>query len=155
MKIYKVTPEDIYWIATLWKKLSDYHKNFTDYISPSIGWRQWIIRIYNEDINRKDRLILVAKDRLKPVGFIRAEIRKTVELYKYNLSGYISDLYVEEEYRGLGIAEKLVNGVVNWLIKMGIYSLRLSVSSENINALKFYNKLGFIEVNKTLKLELK
>lgn len=154
MIIYRATRKDIDFITKLWKKLSDYHKPFEDYIEPSSKWKQYMKTVFLEDLEREDRLILVARDGNRYVGFVRGEIRNASEIFNNKLIGYISDLFVEDCYRSTGIAQKLMESQFHWFKARGIKKVRLNVNSQNSKALRFYEKLGFKEVNKTLSLKI-
>lgn len=58
---------------------------------------------------------------------------------------------VHPEYRRQGIAESLVNNLVEELCKVGSHSLTLEVRASNISAQRLYEKLGFLQVGKRPK----
>ena len=68
----------------------------------------------------------------------------------------IGGLVVDERYRGKGIGEKLVNRVKQWCIEQGISSLKVRCNTKRLEAHKFYNKIGFIEIKtqKVFEMEL-
>ena len=55
---------------------------------------------------------------------------------------------VHPDFRRLGIAEALVNGLVKQLQAMGSRCLTLDVRSSNIPAISLYEKLGFSEIGR-------
>ena len=55
----------------------------------------------------------------------------------------ILNLFVSEEYRGLGLGKKLMNEVCKVCIKENIKSLTLEVNKNNKYAVKMYEDLGF------------
>lgn len=146
--------EDIEDLINMWKKLSDFHKNFPDYMTPSLGWKNMMRQLYEEDLISSSRAIFIAKDYYKSAGFLRVESRVNSRIFATSIIGYISDIYVEEQYRGTNVAEKLFAEGINWFRSKGIYSVRLNVNPENTRAINFYNKLGFKEVNKTLSMAI-
>ncbi|EOD01606.1 GNAT family N-acetyltransferase [Caldisalinibacter kiritimatiensis] len=154
MYIYRATRNDIFYLLDMWKRLSDYHMRFEDYMEPSQNWREVLISLYNDDFDRADRLILIAKDKGKYIGFVRVEIKTISSIFQRKVTGYISDIYIDEEYRGSGLAESFMKEVRNWLKSKRIYDVRLNVNSQNIRAINFYKKMGFDEVNKTFKLNI-
>ncbi|WBA55312.1 GNAT family N-acetyltransferase [Providencia sp. 21OH12SH02B-Prov] len=54
----------------------------------------------------------------------------------------LSSVFVEPEFRGLGIAEKLLQSVKNYAIKH-VEQIMLSVVDGNVAAIKLYEKQGF------------
>ncbi len=58
-------------------------------------------------------------------------------------AGHIAFLYLEEAYRGKGLAIQLVGQAHSFYAKLGRSRLRLRVADTNLPALKFYAKYGF------------
>ena len=63
---------------------------------------------------------------------------------------FISNLAVFEEYRGKGIALKLLQNAEKMAIDKGINKLSLYVESDNQHAKRIYKKFGFQEVKKVV-----
>lgn len=55
---------------------------------------------------------------------------------------YIDDLCVDEAARGAHIGRGLYEYVVDYAKKSGCYNLTLNVWADNVNAVKFYEKIG-------------
>ena len=55
---------------------------------------------------------------------------------------------VHPDYRRKGIAEALVNNLVEQLKKMGSHCLTLEVRASNVPAIALYEKLGFSEIGR-------
>ena len=55
---------------------------------------------------------------------------------------------VHPDYRRKGIAEALVNTLVERLQKMGSHCLTLEVRASNVTAITLYEKLGFSEIGR-------
>jgi len=64
--------------------------------------------------------------------------------------GWVFDLSVEEEYWGKGVAAKLQQEAENFVRAFGHKFLGLGVTSDNIRALKFYQKMGYREERKKM-----
>jgi len=52
-------------------------------------------------------------------------------------------MYVKPEYRGKGVNNLVLEGLKEWCHERGIRELRLEVYTENLPALKAYEKAGF------------
>lgn len=59
--------------------------------------------------------------------------------------GHIALLHLEEEWRGRGLGIQLIGAAVSYYRARGRKRLRLRVSGENGNALRFYRRWGFAE----------
>ena len=55
---------------------------------------------------------------------------------------YIDDLCVDEAARGAHIGKVLYEYVIDYAKKQGYYNVTLNVWADNINAVKFYEKIG-------------
>ncbi len=55
---------------------------------------------------------------------------------------YIDDLCVDKNARGMNIGRSLYNYAVDYARENGFYNVTLNVWADNINAVKFYEKLG-------------
>ncbi len=58
-------------------------------------------------------------------------------------SGFIYDIYVNEEFRGKGIGKQLIERAENYCRQRGYTRLSLMVSAHNKPALKLYESTGF------------
>lgn len=56
---------------------------------------------------------------------------------------YLSSLYVSGSHQGKGIGNELINRAFNTAKKKGFQEIHIGVFSENVRALKLYEKLGF------------
>ena len=55
---------------------------------------------------------------------------------------YIDDLCVDEAARGAHIGKVLYEYVIDYAKKQGYYNVTLNVWADNVNAVKFYEKIG-------------
>lgn len=55
---------------------------------------------------------------------------------------YIDDLCVDENSRGEGIGKSLYRYVLNYAKEKGYYNVTLNVWADNVNAVRFYEKIG-------------
>ncbi|MFA7301430.1 MAG: GNAT family N-acetyltransferase [Candidatus Shapirobacteria bacterium] len=114
------------------RRLPEYGQVFTDELFDFI-----------EDGNGK---IFIAMDDDLPIGFSAGAIDKQsnknlLEVVPSTL-GVISDVFVNENYRGQGIGKQLLNKLEDYLKSIGCDSLWLNVVSFN-PAHQVYSKLGF------------
>ncbi|MGG0177613.1 N-acetyltransferase family protein [Gottfriedia acidiceleris] len=65
--------------------------------------------------------------------------------------GFIYELFVLEEFRGMGISKRLIESGMEYLKQAGYSEVRLSVYAGN-QAIKLYEKMGF--KNRTITMSL-
>jgi ribosomal protein S18 acetylase RimI-like enzyme len=87
--------------------------------------------------------LFVAENGAEPVGFVSSWLENHV--------GRIGDLYVLPQARGAGTGRALVSAVIENLRARGATHLLLSA---NLEAIDFYERLGFREESRTLVLPL-
>jgi ribosomal protein S18 acetylase RimI-like enzyme len=89
-----------------------------------------------------DKLLLVAVEGPKVVGFLRAEIRERI-FYEPHVEGFISDFYILPEYRRKALGNEMLEYASAELRKMGAQIIVADVPAQNEIANRFYAKRGF------------
>jgi RimJ/RimL family protein N-acetyltransferase len=70
---------------------------------------------------------------------------------KHSRYAYIGFMYVRPEHRGKGVSQKILDALLDWAKTHDLTEIRLEVYSENLSAIKAYEKAGF----KPLVLEMR
>jgi ribosomal protein S18 acetylase RimI-like enzyme len=68
--------------------------------------------------------------------------------------GWISDVYVKKDYRQNGVAKSLIEQSLVEFKHLGYDDVRLNVFSFNEKAIHLYEKLGFKDISKFMKIEI-
>ena len=145
MEIRKAKKEDMKDIQKLRYLLAKYEK----YLGLNIVIPEWAYTYVGEkDFNYflNKQYIFVAIEDNKIVGFITGEIFKKKAWYNVQL-GEINNIFVLEEYRQKGIGKKLVKTMIDTFKQEGITNIDLYTFGNNIDAIKFYEKIGFKKYN--------
>jgi len=99
--------------------------------------------------NAQEGLFIAIEDE-KVIGMSFAEMKGPKE----GSYGYISSVIVDEEYRGQGVGELLIQKAIMYLGRRNANSIRINVRKEAVGAIKLYEKLGFKEKFRVMELEL-
>lgn len=59
--------------------------------------------------------------------------------------GHITNIAVKEEYKGNGLGNKIVEGLIYHCVKLGIDNMTLEVRRSNSVAISLYEKYGFLD----------
>ncbi len=124
-------------IAPLWERLNALHEaksvHFAaHYASFTFETRKKALQNAAKEGNL--RVILAYSGEL-PVGYCVASAVKE--------AGEVESIFVSEEYRGKGIASKLMERALDWINSIGAAKIVLKVSVGNEDVLGFYAKRGF------------
>ena len=91
--------------------------------------------------NNKSELIYIAKLDEKAIGFICGQVYSSI-CYTSN-QGEMTELYVREDYRRLGIATMLVKNLENELINNDVHEIKIITGKKNLSAQQLYEKCGY------------
>lgn len=59
---------------------------------------------------------------------------------------FLGFMYVEPAFRGMGVNRLIIEKLVEWSLQKGLKEIRLHVYSENLQAIKAYEKVGFKKI---------
>ncbi|TXD53466.1 MULTISPECIES: GNAT family N-acetyltransferase [unclassified Polaribacter] len=103
------------------------------------------LQYYNipELITAKDIhfLVVVADKELIASGYVRLENSK--HYHKNPQHGYIGFIFVKPSFRGQRVSTLLLKSLKDWSLKKDLKELRLDVYSNNVAAIKAYERFGF------------
>jgi len=77
------------------------------------------------------------------IGFVSGSVKLTPDFLGERLVGYISGIYIKDDYRRMGIAEKLFKMIEEWFMTKKVHSVELQVVVKNEQGLQFWKKLSF------------
>ena len=143
MDIRKAKIQDYDQIVKLYKELYNAEKKFDVNLSQTYNLSsKQEVKIKNRIKSRK-QLFLVAIDQEKIVGLIDGYILDNDN--HIEKVGYLDHLCVDKSYRGLGIANKLIDSFAEKMKSKNVSYLKLNAFEANIPAINLYKKLGFKE----------
>lgn len=113
--------------------------------------KDYFSKLYENDFN----VIYVAKnDEDLIIGYAYCKITTIDDgPYKSHIA-LLDGVYVENEYRHQGIASKLIDECKKWSKQVGAIFFEINVMTANKGALGLYEKIGFEEVEKKMRLSL-
>lgn len=90
---------------------------------------------------QRGSLTLVAEEQGKPIGFII--VRREAGRY-----GHVITIDVLPEHRRRGIGSRLMAEAESWLARRGARAVYLEAAADNLAAIDFYRKLGYVEAGR-------
>jgi GNAT superfamily N-acetyltransferase len=107
-----------------------------------------------ELIRTKRAEVLVAVANNEIVGSGYAKILPAEPFQKYIEYAYLGFMYVKPEFRGRGVNQKILHGLIDWAKGQNLTEVRLEVYDENTIAKNAYLKAGFKPNLLEMRLEL-
>ncbi|WP_127124402.1 GNAT family N-acetyltransferase [Pseudoflavitalea rhizosphaerae] len=97
-------------------------------------------------------LVIEIDGRLVGCGY--AQIRAAKSYLKHKEYAHLGFMFVHPEFRGRGLNQQLIEGLKDWVRSKGLREVRLQVYTENIAAVKAYEKAGFKQIMTEMRYEL-
>lgn len=99
----------------------------------------------------ESNFFLVCKNFNQYMGFIHVSLRHDyVEGADFSPTAFIEGIYVKENFRGIGIAKKLVEFGEVWSREKGCSQLASDIELNNKCSFDFHSSIGFKEVNRII-----
>ena len=95
--------------------------------------------IYQDLLN--DNIKYIFEDNNIPIGMFKLTQLK----YRCSHIGYVGGLAIHPDFGGKGFGKQMMQEIIELAKEKGILRLELSVGSENFQAQKLYEKLGFVQ----------
>jgi len=96
-------------------------------------------------------LIAYEADGSRPIGFILGTVHRDSGMWRYREWVEVEALYVEESWRGSGLAETLLDRACDWAESVGQAIVQLYVTVSNERAIRFYRHEGFGETQAIMR----
>lgn len=107
-----------------------------------------------ELIEHDNSELLVLENEGKLVGCGYAQIRPAKSYLTYKEYAHLGFMFVLPEYRGRGLNQQLIAGLMAWAKSKGIREVRLEVYTENTPAVRAYEKVGFKQILTEMRYEI-
>ena len=77
------------------------------------------------------------------------------EMFEQEPSGFLADIYVEEEYRHAGVGRALVDALAEWFGERGLRYFEWHVAARNTDGMQFWKALGGRDVMIRMRADVK
>ena len=146
--------DDLERVIPLWKRFMDdlasLDRPIPTHEENTRRQKEFFGKLVSEDPGQ----IQVAEADGKLVGFVACQKSVKFPLDMGYTWAYISDVFVDEAYRGRGLGKMLLESVLRHLKSEGVRDVRLAVWHKNEIAKRLYKELGFAEYMETLRFTL-
>jgi len=153
MEIKEATLDNVKDILNLNQELFDYeHDNFDATLDCS--WPPNNENYFEESIEKKDSLALVAFVDGRLVGYLIGSVKNAEDYRKIEQLGEIDNMFILPEFRGKKIGLALCDKFLGWAREKGVKRVRVVASVQNEGAIACYMKSGFEDYNLVLERDL-
>ena len=111
-----------------------------------------VTNFYQNYIEDNTKLLYLAEENNEIVGYIYGYFKK--DDTNQNNIAYLDALFIKNEYRHQGIANKLIEELKKWAIKNNCTNIEVNVCSQNIKAKNLYLKNNFYSFKETLNCKI-
>jgi len=141
----RATPSDEAVLGRLGAALMKCHHDFDRqrFLAPGEHPERGYGRFLVSQIESADDIVLVAERDGVVVGYVWAGIEPLSWKELRDRAGFIHDILVVPEARGLGLARQLVEAAANWLEGRGVPRVMLWTAQPNTAAQHLFEGLGF------------
>lgn len=159
--IRKFQQEEAPFLESLMKEFGDYISSIDPLkrVYHKQGGAKFFLDKMIKETSDNNGKVFVALNENKIVGFIGGYVKPQLEEELMEtikaIPGYVSELFVQDKFRGRGIGLDLMNKIEKYFISQGCDIIRTVVFSPNKSARSLYKKLGFHERDISLVKVLK
>lgn len=130
-------------IDELWIPFAQEMERLDEYNALADDIRDDAIAHRKQQLSNDDCRTLVASEGETLVGLSAATLTEPAPVFDRGTDLSISEVYVQEDYRGQGIATALLDDIEAWGEAQGCETMSLSVNVDNRPARTLYEKRGF------------
>lgn len=105
-----------------------------------------------ERIKDDNAEVLVAEAEGNVVGGGSAIIKDGKPYNVFSRYSFLGFMYVEPAYRGQGVNKLIIEKLIEWSHAKGLREIRLQVYSDNLAAIRAYEKVGFKKILTEMRL---
>ena len=142
-RIEPVTLDQLPAVLPLWRESMAYHAGLVPFFQPAPDGEAAWERHVAVALAKGEGLLLAAWAADEPAGLILGQLQSFAPIFRPGKLGYVSDLYVQSEYRRRGLGRLLFLALRDWLADQGATALDLQVYTANQEAMAFWRKMGF------------
>ena len=139
--------EDASEAARLWMQSAKEHTAHDRIYTTSPGAERVMRRFLAELAGSNHSFLFIAESAARTIGFISGELREGSPTFQAKTWASVDDVFVEPDYRNLGVGRALLESVKAWAKEKGADGVSLQVAAANERGRNFYKALGFREIS--------
>lgn len=140
----------------MWQRLVDYHRQLDSDLPPATadGAARYA-RSLGERIGDTHTRTFVAEKDGRLVGYVLGVmVDFAPEMFAQEPSGFLADIFVDEDHRRAGVGKALVAALTEWFRSLGVTYFEWHVAARNPDGVRFWKALGGREVMLRMRADL-
>jgi len=154
LMVRKASESDVPDIVKLNMQLADYHRRIDEYYKSGKGRCSSFKPYINEVMKKKNAKVLVAKIDSKVIGYLIGEIIPARPYLTPKKIGKVANAFVDAKYQRCGAGKMMFSELIAWFKKNNIKHIELTVDVRNKIGISAWEKFGFKEYMKKMRLDL-
>lgn len=154
MEIRKASMDDFEKVIELKMKLKESERKFLGKSPKLSKVGKHFEKYLKEYLSKENCAVFAALEGNKIIGMISVKTYYALPTHNSEKRGYISNLFVEKEFRKKKVGSKLVEKAITWLKSQEAKTARGEIYCENIASIEFCKSLGFKEYSLKIFKEL-
>jgi len=98
---------------------------------------------YLQELMNQNALILIVEEKHKAIGYLYAHAEEVEYLDTSKLECEIEVIYIDDEYRGKGLAQQLIDKALYWAKTKNIFRIKAGIYAQNESSQAAFLKCGF------------
>lgn len=143
VKIRPALDQELLKVGALWGDFMAYNEEFNSSFKIRKKATSIFSKEMSERMNGADCRLAVAELEGELIGFCYSYISLKPKYFKLEKFGFVGDLFVKSEHRGMGVGKKLVDDAMRFFKKRKISQIELLVARKNTDTIRFWESLGF------------
>lgn len=151
--IRSMQPADVAAIKEMFRKLHTFNTALDPRFALSEAWETHFDAVIQQALRGDEWLCLIARESGtdRTSGFALAAVHRDSGMWHYHEWVEVEALYVEDAWRGRGLAETLLGRACEWAESIGHSVVQLYVTASNERAIRFYRHEGFGETQAIMR----
>jgi GNAT superfamily N-acetyltransferase len=151
--IYRMQRADVAEVKALFRKLHAFNSALDPRFALSEEWEAHFDATIEEMLRGDESLGLIAREMGtgRACGFALAAVHHDSGMWRYHEWVEVEALYVEDTWRGSGLADALLARACGWADSVGQPVVQLYVTASNDRAIRFYEHEGFHETQAIMR----
>ena len=149
IEIRKAKLSEVGEIGNMQKMLNNHHRDFDKkYYAQNKNAKNIFMKWIRKRMRDRNSLLLVSLHKNKIVGYALGIVKDYPPVRKIKKHGYVSDVFVDKSYRGMGTSKRFIEDLRKWFKTKKLNYMEIHVDSRNRIGLAAWKKAGFKEIQK-------